>query len=152
MAAGEGLQVRPGCPNLIERIESGLLSYGNDMTLANNPIEAGLDRFFKLGKPADYLGRVALEKIAAEGVSSRLVRLTIAGAPLANPRTVYAICDETGVETGAVTSAVYSPRLEINVAFAYVPVAAAEPGNRLSVMTPDGVREATVTDEHWQTP
>ena len=151
VAAGEGLQVRPGCPNLIERIESGLLSYGNDMTLANNPIEAGLDRFFKLGKPADYLGRVALEKIAAEGVSSRLVRLTIAGAPLANPRTVYAICDETGVETGAVTSTVYSPRLETNVAFAYVPVAAAEPGNRVSVMTPDGVREATVTDEHWQT-
>ena len=90
--------------------------------------------------------------IAAEGVGSRLVRLTIAGAPLANPRTVYAICDEAGVETGAVTSAVYSPRLETNVAFAYVPVAAAEPGNRVSVMTPDGVREATVTDEHWQTP
>ena len=118
VAEGSDLNLRPGCPNLIERIESGLLSYGNDMTLANNPIEAGLDRFFKLGKSADYLGRVALEKIATEGVSSRLVRLTIAGAPLANPRTVYAICDETGVETGAVTSAVYSPRLETNVAFA----------------------------------
>ena len=58
-AAGEDLQVRAGCPNLIERIESGLLSYGNDMTLDNNPLEAGLDRFFKLGQSADYLGRAA---------------------------------------------------------------------------------------------
>ena len=42
--------LRPGCPNLIDRIETGLLSHGNDMTLDNNPIEAGLDRFFKWAK------------------------------------------------------------------------------------------------------
>ena len=46
--AGEALQVRPGCPNLIERIESGLLSYGNDMEIHDNPIHCGLERF------ADY--------------------------------------------------------------------------------------------------
>ena len=36
-AAGEDLEVRPGCPNLIERIEARLLSYGNDMTRENTP-------------------------------------------------------------------------------------------------------------------
>ncbi|MEL6841504.1 MAG: dimethylsulfoniopropionate demethylase, partial [Pseudomonadota bacterium] len=30
--AGKDLDVHAGCPNLIERIEAGLLSYGNDMT------------------------------------------------------------------------------------------------------------------------
>ena len=147
--AGQGLGVRAGCPNLIERIESGLLSYGNDMTLANNPIEAGLDRFFKLGKPADYLGRAALEKIAGEGVASRLVRLLIAGEPVANPRTVYPVETESGPGIGSVTSAVYSPRLDTNIAFGYVPVADSEPGTRVWVTTPDGVREACVTDTQW---
>ena len=35
--AGVDLEVAPGCPNLIERIEAGLLSYGNEMTRENNP-------------------------------------------------------------------------------------------------------------------
>jgi dimethylsulfoniopropionate demethylase len=67
VAAGADLNLRSGCPNLIDRIETGLLSHGNDVTLANNPIESGLNRFFKMGKDADYLGKQALEKIVAEG-------------------------------------------------------------------------------------
>ena len=31
---GKEFDVKPGCPNIIERIESGLLSYGNDMDLS----------------------------------------------------------------------------------------------------------------------
>ena len=46
--AGADLQVGPGCPNLIERIEGGLLSYGSEMTRDNNPYEVGLDRYCKL--------------------------------------------------------------------------------------------------------
>ncbi|MCP4819552.1 MAG: dimethylsulfoniopropionate demethylase, partial [Shimia sp.] len=37
MEAGRDLDVHAGCPNLIERIEGGLLSYGNDMTDDNTP-------------------------------------------------------------------------------------------------------------------
>ena len=58
------------------------------MTLANNPIEAGLDRFFKLGKSTDYLGRVALEKIAAE-VSA----VAWCGSPFDAPgQSAYRLC------------------------------------------------------------
>ncbi|MFM7685190.1 MAG: dimethylsulfoniopropionate demethylase, partial [Actinomycetota bacterium] len=42
MAAGEEFGIRPGCPNLIERIEAGLLTYGTDVTRAHTPLEAGL--------------------------------------------------------------------------------------------------------------
>ena len=35
--SGKEFNVKPGCPNIIERIESGLLSYGNDMDNQNNP-------------------------------------------------------------------------------------------------------------------
>ena len=31
--------IAPATPSAIERIESSLLSYGNDMTLENNPFE-----------------------------------------------------------------------------------------------------------------
>ena len=45
---GKDLNVRPGCPNQIERIESGLLSYGSDMTIRNSPFECGLGRFCEI--------------------------------------------------------------------------------------------------------
>ena len=42
---GKNLNVRAGCPNLIERVEAGLLSYGNDMTIENTPFECNLEKF-----------------------------------------------------------------------------------------------------------
>jgi glycine cleavage system aminomethyltransferase T len=148
-AAGEDLQVRAGCPNLIERIESGLLSFGNDMTLANNPLEAGLDRFFKLGKSADYLGRAALEAIAEEGVKNRLVKLVIEGEPIANPRTVYTVQGESGENIGTVTSAVYSPRLCCNIGLGYLPVSYCDEGKAAIVLTPQGPRELRIANNDW---
>ena len=44
MEAGKDLDVYAGCPNLIERIEGGLLSYGNDMNDDNTPHECGLGK------------------------------------------------------------------------------------------------------------
>ena len=41
MKEGKDLKVRPGCPNLIERIESGLLTYGNEMDMNDTPLECG---------------------------------------------------------------------------------------------------------------
>mgnify|MGYP005701416929 FL=1 len=40
---GKEFNIKPGCPNLIERIESGLLSHGNDMDNGDNPYECGFD-------------------------------------------------------------------------------------------------------------
>ena len=148
-AAGEDLQVRAGCPNLIERIESGLLSFGNDMTLANNPLEAGLDRFFKLGKSADYLGRAALEAIAEEGVKNRLVKLVIEGEPISNPRTVYTVQGESGENIGTVTSAVYSPRLCCNIGLGYLPVSYCDEGKAAIVLTPQGPRALRIANNDW---
>ena len=58
--AGQDLNVRAGCPNLIERIEGGLLSFGSDMTRQNTPVEAGLAKF--CNSPDDYLGKETIEK------------------------------------------------------------------------------------------
>ena len=61
---GEDLNVRAGGPNLIERIESGLLSYGNDMTDAHNPFECGLDAYIDLDAKIESLSLPALRAIA----------------------------------------------------------------------------------------
>ena len=78
--AGEDLYVRPGCPNLIERIEGGLLSFGNDMTLEHTVVECGLDRFFNLDNDADSLSGAALRRQREEGVSRSLRGLAFPAA------------------------------------------------------------------------
>ncbi len=147
--AGKELCVRPGAPNLIDRIEAGLLSYGNDMTLDNNPFEIGLDRFFRLGKRADYLARSALEKIAQSGPARKLVRLVVDGAPIDPPRGAVPVLDEADRELGFVTSMVFSPRLELNIGFALVPSRLATVGTSHRVATCGGLRAANVVDGDW---
>ena len=80
--AGQKFNVRAGTPNLIERIETGLKSYGSDMTIESNPFESGLERYMDLDKEAEYMSREALQKIAKSGPEKRLVNLMIEGAPL----------------------------------------------------------------------
>ena len=63
-AQGEHLKVRPGCPNGIERIEAGLLSYGSDMTEQDNPFECGLDVFLDLDADIESLSLPALKAMA----------------------------------------------------------------------------------------
>ena len=67
-AQGEDLNVRAGGPNLIERIESGLLSYGNDMNFNHNPFECGLDAFIDLDADIDSMSLPALRAIKGQHV------------------------------------------------------------------------------------
>ena len=47
------------------RLEAGMPLYGNELDRTTNPFEAGLGRVVKLDKPGDFVGRAALEKVAA---------------------------------------------------------------------------------------
>ena len=76
--AGEDLNVRAGCPNLIERIEGGLLSYGSDMRRENTPVEAGLARF--CNSPEDYIGKSVIEEQKTQGPNQILRPLAIDGS------------------------------------------------------------------------
>ena len=73
---GKEYNVKPGCPHLIERIESGLISYGNDIDINDNPFECGFDRFVNLDNDIDFLGKEKLIKIKEEGISKKLMGLT----------------------------------------------------------------------------
>ena len=143
MEAGKPFGIAATGPSDIRRIEAGILNFGIDMTIENNPYEIGMERLVDAAKPHDFIGKEALKKIREKGPSRRLVGLEIGGAPLDLNLTRWPVGIQ-GRALGHVTSAVHSPRLQKNIGYAYVPVEHAAEGTRVEVGTSSGPREATV--------
>jgi aminomethyltransferase len=143
MEAGAPYQIRPTGPSDIRRVEAGIFNYGCDMTLENNPYELGLDRLVDEDKEADYMGKEALARIRERGVARKLVGVEIGGDRLAFNSTKLP-ARSGGREVGRVTSALYSPRLERNIGYCWVPVELSAPGTTLTIETTAGDAEATV--------
>jgi aminomethyltransferase len=122
------------------RLEAGMPLYGNELDRATNPFEAGLGRVVRLGKDADFVGRAALEKAAAEPARRKLVGLVVRGRGIA--RHGYPVLSGEA-PTGTVTSGTASPTLGVPIAMAYVAPRDAEPGTMLDV----AVREQRVAAE-----
>ncbi len=74
---GKEFNVKPGCPNLIERIESGLLSYGNDFDNNDNPFECGFDQYVSLDSEINFLGKENLKKVKLNGIKKNLWELNL---------------------------------------------------------------------------
>jgi len=104
---GQDLNARPGCPNLIERIESGLLSYGNDMDMNDTPLECGLDSYVSFNPEIEYLGKVSLQKQKDEGVTRSLVGLILDLEEIS--LTQYLPIMTQGQMIGTLRSACFSP-------------------------------------------
>ncbi|MGA2136327.1 MAG: glycine cleavage T C-terminal barrel domain-containing protein [Bryobacteraceae bacterium] len=143
LEAGRPYNIRPTGPSDIRRIEGGILNYGVDMTLENNPYEVGLDRLVDFDKEADFLGRDALRRVRSEGVQRRLVGVEISGPPIEFNMTRWPV-SKHGERVGAITSAIYSPRLEKNIGYAMLSVADTALGTQLTIQTPQGAAEAVV--------
>jgi len=148
MAAGEEYGISPATPSTIRSVEGAILSYASDITRADNPWTVGLERLVDLDKPHDFIGRAALEKIAVEGATRRLVGVEIEGAPLAGNDSFWDVTVD-GVVCGHVTRCVWSPRLERNIGFVNVPAESAEQGSRLQVLVAGKSRDAVVVATPW---
>jgi aminomethyltransferase len=152
MEAGRPHGIAPTGPSDIRRIEAGILNYGVDMTLDTNPYELGLGWLVDLDQEADFIGKEALGRIRAEGVSRKLVGVEIQGDPLDLNMLRWPV-EREGKSVGFVTSAVWSPRLEKNLGYAMVPVGDSEEGTELSVTIPEtGERKATVVPKPFVDP
>jgi len=152
MAVGAPLGLKPGHTSTIRRIEGGMLSYHADADAQTNPFELGLDRLVNLDSNTDFIGKFALQRIRDNGVTRKQVGLIIDGAPLPGPNTAFWDIHRDGVCVGKVTSAVYSPRLEKNIALAMVSVDCADIGTPLGVMMPFGETSATVAERPFFDP
>jgi glycine cleavage system aminomethyltransferase T len=143
MEVGRPYEIRPTGPSDIRRIEGGIFNYRADMDWTNNPFELGLDRLVDLDMEAEFMGKDALRRIKAEGVSRKMVGVEIAGERLEMNKTRWPV-ESNGRRVGEVTSAIYSPRLEKNIGFAWLPVELSVLTSRVSVETPEGARQAEV--------
>jgi glycine cleavage system aminomethyltransferase T len=158
MEAGEPHNLRPIGPCHIRRIEGGILAYGADMTLEENPYEVGYGYkwMVDLEQEQDYIGKEALSRIREEGVSRKLVGVEIGGESLGAYNDGSMIdffpVHKDGEKIGRVTSACYSPRLEKNIGFAMVPIEHSEIGTEVQVERPEGVVEAVVADRSFFEP
>jgi aminomethyltransferase len=122
------------------RLEAGMPLYGNDLDRTTNPFEANLGRVVKLDKAGDFVGRAALERVAADGPARLLVGLVIRGRGIA--RHGHAVLHDDH-RTGTVTSGTQSPTLGLPIAMAYVAPDDARPGTMLAVE----IREQAVAAE-----
>ena len=156
MAAGKPFGIKPGHTSTIRRIEAGMLSYHADMDIHTNPYELGLDRLIDIDENFDFIGKAALQKIRHDGVQRKQVGLVISGEAMEGSNTRFWDVEKDGELVGKVTSAVYSPRLEKNIALAMVDVHRAahlaDIGTELVVIKPDGKAQATVVEKPFFDP
>lgn len=149
MEAGRDLDVHAGCPNLIERVESGLLSYGNDMTDDNTPHECGLGKFCNTQSAIGCIGRDALLRVAKEGPVQQIRAISIEGPKVGICDRHWPILSTKGEKIGRVSSAAWSPDFNTNVSIGMVHVTHWDAGTEVVVHTPDGPRAGQVQKDFW---
>jgi glycine cleavage system aminomethyltransferase T len=143
--AGREFNIRAIAPSDQRRMEAGIFNYGNDMDVTNDPFEiTGLERLVELDNDNEVIARAALERIATEGVDRKLVGVRIEAEPLGMWLEDFWPVTSGGREVGRLTSAAYSPRLRINMGYAWVPIELAGEGTRLGVDAPGGSMGAEV--------
>lgn len=136
--AGEEFGIKPIAPCEARRIEGGIFNYGSDITLDDTPLHVmGLERLVE-DQPQDYLGKAALEELKATGVDRKLVGVDLPGDQLRAELSRYWDVVRDGKKVGYVTDAVWSPGLQRNIGFVWVPIDMAEPGTTLEIHTEHG--------------
>ena len=138
MGAGEEFDIRPIAPNEARRVEAGIFNWGSDITLDDTPFHVmGLERLVE-EQPQDYIGKSALERVRQEGVDRKLVGIEFDDSePLPGISRKWEASHD-GQPVGPVTDAVWSPGLEKNIGYVWVPIELTEPGNRIEVDSEHG--------------
>jgi len=151
MAAGQKYSIKPGRPNLIRRLEGGMLSFGVDVTPEHNVLELGLPpKWCGPDKAPEFLGKAAIKQIVESGgPQKRIVGLKLHDCdakdrnlgPMMKPWDVL----ENGIVVGKVTSITFSPVMEAHIAIATLKTDMSSVGTEVCIDTASGgVRKATV--------
>jgi len=145
LEAGAPYDIRPTGPSDIRRIEGGIFNWGADMTYDNNPFEMGLERLVDFDMKGDCVAMDALRSIRDRGVERRIAGVELDGAPFPALNFTKWPARASSKDVGQVTSAIYSPRLEKNIGYCWLPTSLAVPGTTVSVASEWGPRTAVVT-------
>ena len=136
--AGKKFNISPGCPNLIDRIEGGLMSYGNDFTKENNPLECNLEKYCKDDVSHDFIGKKALTKIHNDGVKQKIRGIIFDGNPCLGIGHPLKVLSKDNKIIGQITSGIYSPRIKKNVGLSMILKDYWEIGENVFIQNLDG--------------
>ena len=147
--AGKDLNISAGTPNVILRLEGGILSYLADMDRSNNPYEVGLDWMVDLDQEDDFIGKEALRQISHSGPAKKLMGAEIDGDPITifNEEHWPVLVD--GKTVGSMNALVYSPRLDKNICYTIVDINYAKSGQVITISSPGKELTARTVDLPW---
>jgi|SRR5271165_523259 len=120
------------------RLEACLPLYGNELSVARNPIEAGLGWCCKEG--TGFIGSQAVRAARADGPLEKLVAFMLDGPGIARQGNPI-------VGGGEVTSGTLSPCLGVGIGMAYVPAERAAPGTVLEIDVRGKMRPAVISQK-----
>lgn len=140
-STGAAFGIGPGAPNDVERLESGLISYGADMRWQDyraTPFEMGFGPLVDLEQPNDFVGKAALARLATKPAARQRVGLIFKGEPPV-PGHPVDLCFE-GETVGFVSEIAYSRRVERSIAVGLI---------RADLSAGDHVLEAVIDGDHY---
>ena len=144
--AGKKFNISPGCPNLIDRIEGGLMSYGNDFTGENNPLECNLEKYCKIEDSHDFIGKQALTKIKNDGIKQKMMGVIFDGEPCPATGQPLKVFSKDNKIIGQITSGIFSPRIKKNIGLSMILKDYWNVGENVFIETIDGEkRNGTIT-------
>jgi 4-methylaminobutanoate oxidase (formaldehyde-forming) len=133
MAAGKPFGIGPGGYKVLDslRLEKGYRYFSTDVTVLEDPYEAGLGFCVRLGK-GDFIGREALRRAKERGPSQKLSTITIGDEGYL---TIYGgeAVHHDGEVLGRLRSAGYGYTVRKNIGYVYLPPELAKPGTRVQV-------------------
>ena len=147
--AGQEFNISPGSPNIILRLEGGILSYLADIDRTNNPYEVGLDRMVDLEQDDDFIGKDALREIFLKGPEKKLIGAEIQGDPLTIFNSEHWPVFIDNKEVGSMNAMVYSPRLNKNICYTILDIEHAKSGQEITISAPDCELKAVTVDLPW---
>ena len=147
--AGQDLNISAGGPNIILRLEGGILSYLADLDRTNNPYEVGLDWMIDLDQEDDFIGKEALREINIKGPLKKLMGAEIEGDPINDSNEDHLPVLIDGKVVGSMNAMVYSPRLDKNLSYVFLDIEHARVGQEIIISSPDKDLKAKLVDLPW---
>jgi glycine cleavage system aminomethyltransferase T len=109
----------------------------------DTPLEIGLGKYCALDTDLEFIGKDALLRQRDQGITKQLMGLYIDGTPM-TPVSMPLPCKKGSERVGSVTSGVYSPDLNHNIAFAMLDMSVAHVDTIIDVETLSGTLSAKV--------
>jgi len=137
--AGAPYDIGPGCPNGMERVESGLLSYGGDTDSETNPFEVRMGHYVHLDAPDDSIGIRALRAIQDRGPQRHQLGVVLDHDKKISLFDLHSQVFRDATPVGKMTTNTWSPRLEKNIGICLI-WSGIVPGDTVTVELPTGQR------------